>query len=194
MRRNTLGLPESFAHNYTRDTKSRNFVSNVSEIRNISCYGKFSVIKITHVLVILRRCFIIFLLLIEPVLWDIAGMVNIVCNFKIRILCSIQFYFSFANTFMCPLCTRHQYMTNTDPSVSSSLGKRVLICLKYRKIITIKLSCVGFIFAHGSLGAHEEEKKRKSYPEGRKDNTWAKSFRKWQVLPQRSLHRSKYHL
>lgn len=52
-------------------------------------------------------------------------------------------------------------MTNIDPSVSSSLGKRVLTCLKYRKIITIKLSCVGFIFAHGSLGAHEEKKKKK---------------------------------
>lgn len=62
---------------------------------------------------------------------------------------------------MCRLCTRHQYKTNIDPSVSSSLGKRVLICVKYRKIITIKLSCVGFIFTHGSLGAHEEKKKRK---------------------------------
>lgn len=48
-------------------------------------------------------------------------------------------------------------MTNIDPSVSSSLGKRALICLKYRKIITIKLSCVGFIFTYGSLGAHEEK-------------------------------------
>lgn len=35
-------------------TKSGNFVSNESEMRNTSYYGKFSVIKIVHVLVILK--------------------------------------------------------------------------------------------------------------------------------------------